>query len=83
MTETKVSSRGQVVIPKRVRDRLNLKSGSKLEVKAEDKKIILNPIPKRELEMFSASEEKVEKVLEESKKLEKERERKLLEAIGV
>lgn len=83
MTETKVSSRGQIVIPKRVRDRLNLKSGSKLEVKAEDKKIILKPVPKKELEMFSASEEKVERVLEESKKLEKERERKLLEAIGV
>ena len=82
MVETKLSSRGQVVIPKQVRDRLNLRKGSRFKVEIKDRKILLKPIPKKELEMFSASEEKVERVLKESKRLEKEREKRLLKALA-
>lgn len=38
---TKISQRGQVVIPKEIRDRLGLKNGSKLLVIAVDDAIIL------------------------------------------
>ena len=38
---TKVSSRGQVVIPKSIRDTLQLKSGEILEVRLQGRRIIL------------------------------------------
>lgn len=38
---TRISSRGQVVIPKSIRDRLNLREGDKLIAYARDNLIIL------------------------------------------
>ena len=42
----KVSSKYQIVIPLEVRKKLNLKSGDRLIIKANDEKIIIYPQPK-------------------------------------
>ncbi len=41
---TVLSERGQVVIPKDIRDALGLRKGTILEVTAENKKVILKPL---------------------------------------
>ncbi len=45
MAKTKLSSRGQIVIPKEIREKLGLSPGQKLEVYEEDDKIVLIAIP--------------------------------------
>ena len=45
-TMIKVSSKYQIVIPLEVRKKLNLKSGDRLIIKANDEKIIIYPQPK-------------------------------------
>lgn len=47
MPTTSVSTKGQVVIPKVVRDGLGLKVGAKLDVAVEDGRIILSPVDLR------------------------------------
>jgi len=42
----KVSSKYQIVIPREVRERLNLKVGDKLIIKANNEKIIIYPQPR-------------------------------------
>jgi len=41
-----VSSKYQIVIPREAREKLNLKTGDKLIIKANDEKIIIYPQPK-------------------------------------
>ncbi len=42
---TKVSERGQVVIPKRVRDKLGIARGQALDVQAVDGTVVMKPVP--------------------------------------
>ena len=49
---TSVSSKGQVVLPKTVRDALSLDSGSKLLVLTDGDNILLKPISAPNLEEF-------------------------------
>jgi AbrB family looped-hinge helix DNA binding protein len=42
---TRLSSRGQVVLPKAVRDRLGLIAGQPLAVEADGERVVLRPIP--------------------------------------
>ena len=42
----KVSSKYQIVIPREVRKKINLKSGDRLIIKANNEKIIIYPQPK-------------------------------------
>ncbi len=44
----KLSSKGQLIIPKHIRQELQLKSGAEFEVDIVDGKIILQPIVKQE-----------------------------------
>ena len=44
---TKLSSRGQLVIPKRIRAKLWLKSGATLHVAEKDGTIVLSPVAER------------------------------------
>jgi AbrB family looped-hinge helix DNA binding protein len=44
---TKVSTKGQVVLPSAIRRRLGLQPGDALDVKAEGERIILTPQKKR------------------------------------
>jgi len=41
-----VSSKYQIVIPREAREKLNLKTGDKLIIKANDERIIIYPQPK-------------------------------------
>ncbi|MBA7554839.1 hypothetical protein ES705_47475 [subsurface metagenome] len=45
-TMIKVSSKYQIVIPREAREKLNLKAGDKLIIKANDDKIVIYPQPK-------------------------------------
>ncbi|MHA1270901.1 MAG: AbrB/MazE/SpoVT family DNA-binding domain-containing protein [Candidatus Helarchaeota archaeon] len=80
-----MSSKGQVVIPKEIRESLGLKLGSKFNVKLDEKKIILEPITDvnfKEL-IIGVSDKEVSKINKEIEKLELERERRLLKELGV
>ena len=46
------SSRGQIVIPKEIRKRLNIVAGKKLCVKAEGDHVLLTPLPDDPVEAF-------------------------------
>jgi AbrB family looped-hinge helix DNA binding protein len=45
-TLIKVSSKYQIVIPRDIREKLNLKAGDKLIIKTNNEKIIIYPQPK-------------------------------------
>ncbi|MGO9571325.1 MAG: AbrB/MazE/SpoVT family DNA-binding domain-containing protein [Desulfomonilaceae bacterium] len=51
---TKMSSKGQVVIPEDIRKRLNLKAGSQFVVTGEDDVVILKAIAPPSVEEFDA-----------------------------
>ena len=42
-----LSQKGQIVIPKAIRDQLNLEAGDDFEVYLLDDEIVLRPLPKR------------------------------------
>jgi len=42
---TKISSKGQLVIPKPIRETLGLSKGTRFHIVIEGKKIILSPLP--------------------------------------
>jgi AbrB family looped-hinge helix DNA binding protein len=41
--QTKISTKGQVVVPNRIRHKLNLQPGDTLEAKLEGRRIVLTP----------------------------------------
>ena len=45
-TMVKVSSKYQIVIPRKAREKLDLKAGDKLIIKANEDKIVIYPQPK-------------------------------------
>ena len=45
MYTTTVSQKGQVVIPKNIRDILNIEPNDKVGVDIENKKVIIKPVP--------------------------------------
>lgn len=51
---TAVSSKGQVVLPKSIRDRLGITPGVKLMVFSDDTNILLKPIPEPDLSEFNS-----------------------------
>jgi AbrB family looped-hinge helix DNA binding protein len=52
LATTKMSSKGQIVIPEEVRKRLNLKAGSQFVVVGENDVVILKAIPEPTLDEF-------------------------------
>jgi len=46
------STRGQIVIPKEIRNRLNIVAGKKLSIKAEGDHVLLTPLPDDPVEAF-------------------------------
>lgn len=58
---TSISSRGQVVIPQKLREKLNLKEGEKLAVIGEDSTIILKKIELPSKEKLIQDLEKIAK----------------------
>lgn len=64
MITTIVTTKGQVVIPSRIRRRLNIKKGTKLYIEEKDQEIVLKPVN-------SAYFEKIAGVLQTKGKLSK------------
>jgi AbrB family looped-hinge helix DNA binding protein len=50
--KSKLSSKGQLIIPKSIRHSLALKSGSQFNIKVNNRKIILEPLEKDSLLNF-------------------------------
>ncbi len=68
MTTTIISKKGQVVIPKSIRDKLGLTVGTVLKVSVEGKKVILEPIEEPPKEIFIKAGSKItEEILAETK----------------
>lgn len=78
MTETVLSVKGQIVIPREVRGKLGLKAGQKFEVEAmSDGTILIIPIPNEVVDAMGLPvAEKLEKALTEERKRDKEKQRK-------
>ena len=51
---TRMSSRGQVVIPEEVRRRLGLKAGSQFVVVAADDAVVLKPVSEPDMSQFDS-----------------------------
>jgi len=51
METTTLTSKGQLVIPKQVRDALHLKSGTSLSVTTDGERIVLEPISTKRLHL--------------------------------
>jgi AbrB family looped-hinge helix DNA binding protein len=81
MLMTKLSSKGQMVLPSKIRKKYNLRGGATVGVEDRDGKITIIPNPENTLAAFLALrgvmshiEEDVEGIWMEEKRLERERE---------
>ena len=73
------SSRGQIVIPKEIRKKLNIVAGKKLSVKAEGDQVLLTLLPDDPVEAFCGifkDKSSLTSALTEQRKKDKEREEK-------
>jgi AbrB family looped-hinge helix DNA binding protein len=85
MSEVKVSTKGQIVIPKDIRRKMGLKPGDKVKIELlEGKKAIIQPLVNPPEEIFvKASDEIVEDTLREADKQDDEKIRRLLRSLGI
>ncbi len=85
MTTVTVSSKGQIVIPKKIREMLGLTMGNKLKVSQENKKIILVAEPEvKPAELFvSASPYAADRALEASRGIDEAKIKKMLHELGI
>ena len=52
MQKSKVSTKGQVVIPKEFRDIFSMKPGSRVMIEAIEEGVLIMPLPRRPLKMM-------------------------------
>ena len=77
MTTTVVTTKGQVVIPSKIRRRLNIKTGTKLYIEEREDELVLKPITPAYFEKIAGvlqTKGKLSKSLLEERAKEKERE---------
>lgn len=85
MSEVRLSSKGQLVLPKDARKKLGLKEGDrlKLEVDERTKSIVLQPRVEPPKEIFvQAGTGVTDLILKESEKRDEMKVRRLLKALG-
>lgn len=63
MTHAILTSKGQITIPKSVREKLNLKTGDKIDFKISDNEVILIPVSKSVLDVFGILSGKNDKII--------------------
>jgi len=79
----KVSKKGQIVIPKEIREKLGIKEGSNLKIRLEGKSIILEPFSDPPKEIFiKAGDSITEPIIREAKE-SSDKSKKLLEALDI
>jgi AbrB family looped-hinge helix DNA binding protein len=83
MTKTILSKKGQVVIPKPIRDQLGLTPGTVLEVHIEGKSVVLEPVQGPPEEVFVRAGAKLTDSLLQEAKAASDKAQKLLEDLGV
>jgi AbrB family looped-hinge helix DNA binding protein len=79
MPTTIITAKGQVVIPSKIRRRLNLKKGTKLYVEEKDREIILKPMTAEYFDRIAGvlkSKESLSKALLEERAKDREKENK-------
>jgi AbrB family looped-hinge helix DNA binding protein len=83
--EVKLSSKGQIVIPKEVREKLGLKAGDKIKLEVEEgRRVVIQPSVKPPNDVFvQAGERLIEETLQEAKRVDEEKIREMLKALGV
>lgn len=83
--EAKVSSKGQIVIPKEVREKLGLKTGDKVRLEIQEgRRVVIQPAVEPPKEIFVRGDAKLlERVLDEAKRTDERKVRNLLRALGV
>lgn len=85
MPKTKISSRGQIVIPKEIREKLNLSPGQKLEIYEEEDRIVLVTVPEdpvSSLKGMFRTDKSVEELREATKAEDRRRETHLKRVKG-
>jgi len=85
-SEVRLSSKGQVVLPKRAREKLGLKKGDKLKVEVDEKtkSIIMQPSVGPPSKVFvHAGTRLTSSLLKEADQIDEKKIKKLLSAIGV
>jgi len=85
MSEVKVSTKGQIVIPKDIRKKMGLKPGDKVKIEVlEGKKAIIQPIVSPPEEIFvKADNEVIENALREADEQDEAKIRRLLMSLGI
>jgi AbrB family looped-hinge helix DNA binding protein len=85
MTTVTVSSKGQIVIPKNIRESFGLTEGNKLKIFQENRKIILIAEPEiKPSELFvGSSPQAVDEALKASRVIDEAKIQKLLNDIGI
>jgi AbrB family looped-hinge helix DNA binding protein len=86
VSEVKLSSKGQVVLPKQAREKLGLKKGDKLKIEIDEKtkRIIMQPSVKPPRGVFVRAGTKLtSSVLKEADEIDERKIKKLLRAVGV
>ncbi len=85
MTTVTVSSKGQIVIPKSIRESFGLTEGNKLKIFRENRKIILIAEPEiKPSELFvGSSPQAVDEALKVSRMIDETKIQKLLNDIGI
>lgn len=72
-TMIKISSKYQIVIPREAREKLDLKAGDKLIIKADNEKIIIYPQPKSYAKYSLGLGKKIWKRIDATEYVKKER----------
>ncbi|MGC8934169.1 MAG: AbrB/MazE/SpoVT family DNA-binding domain-containing protein [Thermoproteota archaeon] len=85
MSEVKVSTKGQIVIPKDIRKKMGLRPGDKVKIEIlEGKKAIIQPVVSPPEEIFvKATDEIVRNALREANKQDEAKIRRLLMSLGI
>ena len=83
--EVTLSSKGQIVIPKAIREKLGLKAGDKIKLEVEEgKRVIVQPSVKPPNDVFvKAGDRLIEEALHEAKRVDEEKIREMLKSLGV
>ena len=81
--KTVVSKKGQVVIPKKIRDALGLSPGTVLRVEVEGKKVVLEPLKEPPKEVFVETGSEITELILHEVKAGSDKVRRLLRDLGV